>query len=81
VGKLFFNLANCESETGLELPMYFCVFVGVLGSGNLPTAVFVEDMHKLFDSFHSMKCAAPGKALRSPLSDNSSHGDKQLDLP
>ena len=36
-------------------------------------AVFVEDIDKLFDSFNSVKRAAPGKTLRSPLSDNSPH--------
>jgi len=50
-----------------------CVFVGVLSSEYLPTAVFVEDVDKPFDSFNSVKRAVPGKALRSPLSDNSLH--------
>jgi hypothetical protein len=36
-------------------------------------AVFVEDISKLFDSFSSVKCAAPGKTLHSLLSDNSPH--------
>jgi streptogramin lyase len=36
-------------------------------------AVFVEDMDKLFDSFNSVKCAAPGKTWHSPLCDNSPH--------
>ena len=36
-------------------------------------AVFVEDVDKLFDSFNSVKRAAPGKTLCSPLSDNSPH--------
>jgi hypothetical protein len=49
------------------------VFVGVFSSEHLPTAVFVEDMDKLFDSFNSVKCGAPGKALRSPLTNNSPH--------
>ena len=39
----------------------------------LPTAVFVEDIDKLFDSFNSVKHAAPGKTLCSPVSDNSPH--------
>jgi hypothetical protein len=39
----------------------------------LPTAVFVEGIDKLFDSFDSVKRAAPGKVLHSPLSDNSPH--------
>ena len=34
-------------------------------------AVFVEDTEKLFDSYNSVKSAAPGKTLLSPLSDNS----------
>jgi len=36
-------------------------------------AVFVEDIDKLFDSFSSVKHAAPGKTLCSPVSDNSPH--------
>jgi hypothetical protein len=44
----------------------------VFSSEYLPTAVFVDDV-ELFDSFNSVKHAAPGKALRSPLSDNSPH--------
>jgi hypothetical protein len=47
--------------------------VGVFSSEYLPTAVFVEDVDKLFDSFNSVKRAAPGKALHSPLSGNSPH--------
>jgi hypothetical protein len=35
--------------------------------------LFVEDVDKLFYSFNSVKRAAPGKALHSPLSDNSPH--------
>ena len=51
----------------------FVFFVGVFSSQYLPAAVFVEDIDKLFDSSNSVKRAAPGKALRSPLSDNSPH--------
>jgi len=36
-------------------------------------AVFVKDINKLFDSFNSVKRAAPGKTLCSPLSNNSPH--------
>ena len=36
-------------------------------------AVFVEDISKQFDGFNSVKCADPGKTLRSPLRDNSPH--------
>ena len=43
-------------------------FARVFSSEYLPTAVFVEFVDKLFDSFNSVKHAAPGKALRSPLS-------------
>ena len=39
----------------------------------LPTAVFVEGIENLFDSFDSVKRAAPGKVWHSPLSDNSPH--------
>jgi hypothetical protein len=39
----------------------------------LPTAVFVEDIDKLFDSFNTVKRAAPGKTFCSPVSDNSPH--------
>jgi len=35
--------------------------------------VFVEEFDRLFDNFTSVKCAAPGKILCSPLSDNSPH--------
>ena len=51
----------------------FVSFVGVFSSEHLPTAVFVEDVDKLFDSFNSVKRAAPGRALLSPLSDKRSH--------
>ena len=44
----------------------FVFFAGVFSSEYLPTAVFVEDVYKLFDSFSSVKRAAAGKALRSP---------------
>ena len=47
--------------------------VWVFISEYLPTAVFVEDVDKQFDSFNSVKRAATGKALRIPLSDNSPH--------
>jgi hypothetical protein len=48
-------------------------FVEVFGSEYLPTDVFVEDIDKLCDSFNSVKCAASGKTLCIPLSDNSPH--------
>jgi len=51
----------------------FVFFVGVFSSEYLPTAVFVEDVDKLFDSFNSVKHAAPGKVLHSRLSDKSPH--------
>ena len=71
--NIFFILATCDNETSVELLMCLCSFVGVVSSEYLPTAVFVEDVDQLFDSFNSVKRAAPGKALRSPLSDNSPH--------
>ena len=53
-----------------------CLFFGgVFSSEYLPTALFVEFVNKLCDSFNRMKRAAPGKALRSPLSENSPHID------
>jgi len=66
------------------------VFLGVLSSAYLPAVVFVEDVHKLFDSFNSVKRAVLGKALRGQLYDNIPHtghwtkasmGKKELDLP
>ena len=45
----------------------------VFSSKYLPTAVFVEGIDKLFDSFNSVKHDAPGKVWHSPLSDNSPH--------
>ena len=51
----------------------FVFFVGVFSNEYLPTALFVEDVDKLSDSFNSEKHAASGKALCSPLSDNSPH--------
>jgi hypothetical protein len=48
-----------------------CFFVGVFSKQYMPMAVFVDDVDKLFDSFNSVKHGASGKALRSPLSDNS----------
>ena len=65
-------MANCYNETSVELLM-FVFFVAVFSSKYLPTAVFVEGINKLFDSFNSVKRAAPGKVLHSPLSDNSPH--------
>ena len=53
----------------------FVFFAGAFSSEYLPTAVFVKFVDKLFDSFNSVKHAAPGKALRSPLSDTSPHID------
>ena len=50
-----------------------CVFLGVVSSEYLPTAHFVEDVDKLFDSFNTVKRGAAGKPLLSPLSDNSPH--------
>ena len=35
--------------------------------------MYVEDIDRLFGSFHSVKFAPPGKTLRSPLSGNSPH--------
>ena len=65
---MFFILDSCVNETSVELLM--CLFfVGVLNSEHLPMAVFVEDVEKLFDSFNSVKRAASGKPLPSPLSD------------
>ena len=49
----------------------FVFFVGMFSSEHLPTALFVEDVDKLFDSFNSVKRVATGKPLRGPLSDNS----------
>ena len=51
----------------------FVFFVGVVSGKHLPTAVFVKDVAQLFDSFNSVKRAASGKPLLSPLSDNSPH--------
>jgi hypothetical protein len=53
----------------------FVFFVGVFSGEYLSTAVFVEDVDKLFDSFNSVKHVAPGKALHSPLSGDSPHID------
>ena len=51
----------------------FVFFVGDARSEYLPTAFFIEEVDKLFDSFNSVKRGAAGKPLRSPLSDNSPH--------
>ena len=55
--------------------MFVFFFVGVFSSeySYLPVALFVEDVDKLFYSFSSVKRAASGKILNSPLSDNSPH--------
>ena len=50
-----------------------CVLCRGVQQRVLATAVLVVFIHKLFDSFNSVKHAAPGKAFRSPLSDNSPH--------
>ena len=57
---------------GLGFTFHTTIFSPHL-SPYLPMAVFVGDIDKLFDSFNTVQCAAPGKTLRSPLSDNSSH--------
>ena len=49
-------------------PTVFSAFVTYL-----LTALFVEDFDRLFDSFNSVKRAAPCKILCSPLRDNSPH--------
>ena len=51
----------------------FLFFVGVVSSEYLPTAHFVKDVDKLFNSFNSVKRGAAGKPLNSPLSDISPH--------
>jgi hypothetical protein len=51
----------------------FVFFAGVVSNEYLPTGIFVGEVDKLFDSFNSVRRAAPGKALRTPLSDNSPH--------
>ena len=48
-------------------------FAGVLSEDYLATAVFVDDIDELFDSFNSVKHGASGKPLRSPISDKSPH--------
>jgi len=65
-------MANCDDETCVELLMCLCFF-GKFSGEYLPAAVFVEFVDKRYDSFNSVKHAAPGKALRSPLSDNTPH--------
>jgi hypothetical protein len=58
----------------MELLLYLCfVFSGVFSSEYLPTAVFVTEIDKLFDSFNSVKRVAPGKTLLCPLHDSSPH--------
>ena len=49
----------------------FVFFVGGFSKQYLPTAVFVDDVDELFDSFNIVKHGASGKALRSPHSDKS----------
>jgi hypothetical protein len=56
---------------GLGYTFHPTVFSNLVTS--LPTAVFVEDTNRLFDSHNSVKHAAPGKTLHSPLSDSSPH--------
>jgi len=51
----------------------FVFFADVFRPDYLATAVFVDDVDKLFDSFNSVKHGASGKPLRSPLSDKSPH--------
>jgi hypothetical protein len=76
VGKFCFSLAaNCNNDTSLELLLSFSLslWVGVLVGDHAPTAVFVEHMDNLFDSFNSVKRGAPCKPLRSPFSDSIPH--------
>jgi len=51
----------------------FVFFVGEFSNEYMPVVVFVEDVDKLLDNFNSVKRAAPCKALRSQLRDNSPH--------
>jgi len=56
--------------------MCLCFLQGCSAASTCLWLVFVEDVDKLFDSFNSVKRAAAGKALRSPLSDSSPHIDQ-----
>jgi hypothetical protein len=47
--------------------LVFVLLLWVFSSEYLPMAVFVQDIDKLFDSYNSVKSAAPGKTLLSPL--------------
>ena len=58
----------------VELLMCLCFLQGCSAASTC-LRLFVEFVDKLFDSLNSVKHAAPGKALRSPLSDNSPHID------
>jgi hypothetical protein len=51
----------------------FVFFEGVLTRPSSATAVFVNEVDRLFDSFNSVKHGASGKPLHSPLSDKSPH--------
>jgi len=58
---------------GFDLASHSIPIFSLHLSPYLPTAVSVKDINKLFESFNTVQCAVPGKTLRSPLSDNSSH--------
>ena len=64
---------NSSFEGNFCTAHVFVFFVGVFSSEYLPMALFVDDVDKLFDIFNSVKCAATGKPLRGPFSDNSPH--------
>ena len=53
--------------------VFFVVVPGSPISEYLPTAYFVDEVDKLFDSFNSVKLGPTAKPLRRPLSDDSPH--------
>jgi hypothetical protein len=60
-----------DSAMWLGLSFTFYLTVYSIPVTYLPMTSFVEDIDRLFDSFNSVKHAAPGKTLFRPGSDNS----------
>jgi hypothetical protein len=71
-GKVIFQFGQLWQWNYFGTAHVFLLLEGYSAASTCPW-LFVEDMDRLFDSFNSVKCAARGKTLHSPLNDKSPH--------